>query len=75
MNNFKKIDYKNNKYVYDKKIKEKTLWNWCIKNNRTEILEQIRPKTKMEEIAKKMTYGSNKKIEFECEYGHIMFEW
>ena len=71
MGKYKKINYSENKYVYDENINEKTLWNWCIKNNRTEILDQIRPKTKMEDIAKKMTYGSNKKIEFECEYGHI----
>ena len=41
MNKYKKIDYKQNKYVYDGNIKEKTLWNWCIKNNRTEILDSF----------------------------------
>lgn len=71
MNNYKKIDYIQNKYVYDENIRENTLWNWCIKNNRTEILDQIRPKTEVENISKNITYGSNKKIKFECGFGHI----
>jgi len=29
------------KYIYDEKIKEKTLWNWCIINNRTDILDSF----------------------------------
>lgn len=59
------------KYIYDNTIDEKTLWNWCVLNNRTEILDQITPKEKCGEIAKNTTFGSNKVIKFTCEYGHV----
>ena len=59
------------KRKYDFNLPGNILWNWCIENNREYILDEIFPHEQSEEIAKKITYGSNKRLSFSCKYGHI----
>lgn len=59
------------RYVFDNKIPENTLWNYCIKTKNTWLLKEIYPQESCAEIAKNITYGSHKKLNFSPDGTHI----
>ena len=50
----------------------KTLYDWCIENNREDLLKEWHPTKNAENTPHNIGYGSNKKVWWKCNKGH---EW